>query len=500
MKIPIDRQSEQAIYLQIRDRLKHLIEAGVLLPGQQLPSIRGLAETTQVNKLTVIEAYGMLEAEGLIQARQGVGYFVSAAAIAFPKMESTFAPAQSVVIPNSPCGSFCRFYTSHAEVQEQPGMVDFGFGVPHPPEDLSRIARRAMTEVGDTLFHYNLPQGQVNLRQQVAQQLIQLGLEASANDLIITTGSQQGMFLAIHYYVQPGDWVIVESPTYAGVLAVLETLGARVIGIPMTAEGMNLELLEQYLQSHRPKLIFTISTLHNPTGISTSQAHRQQLLALAEQYECPIIEDNAYEGLNFETIPSPIKAFDRGDWVTYLGTFSKTLMPGLRVGYIVTNRQNHKALLDRKLLYDLHSSTVSQAIVSEYLASGHYRRHLNRLRTSHLQSRNLMLQAMARYFPDEVTWTVPKGGLFLWVQLPDCISLPLLWQDAIAQNVLISDSSVFFPGQLGYPALRLSFQHLPEDIERGTIVIANSLKRQLQTAKPTKRKSRPGNSVSRVTA
>lgn len=483
MKIPIDRQSGTPLYLQIRDRLKHLIQSGVLPPGHQLPSIRGLADAIQVNKLTVIEAYGMLEADGLIQARPGSGYFVSQSLCASPSLEATFAPAQSVIIPQHPCGSFCRFYTGFTEANRHPDMIDFGFGVPQPPEDLTRIARRAMSNMEDRLFHYSQPQGELTLRQQIAQQLVQLGLEVSADDLIITTGSQQGLFLALHHFVRPGDWVVVESPTYAGTLAVLDTLGARVIGIPMTAEGMNLELLEQYLKSHRPKLIFTISTFHNPTGITTTQAHRQQLVALAEQYECPILEDNAYEGLNFEPVPPPIKAFDREGWVTYLGTFSKTLMPGLRVGYIVTHRHNHQAFLSRKLLYDLHSSTVSQAIVSEYLASGHYRRHLNRLRVTHLQSRNAMLQAMERHFPEEATWTVPQGGLFLWVQFPECISIPALCREAIAQNVAIFDSSVFFPGQRGYPALRLSFLHSAEDIERGAIVLGDLLKRSLQPAR-----------------
>jgi len=190
---------------------------------------------------------------------------------------------------------------------------------------------------------------------------------------------------------------VVETPTYHGALAILENLRAKVIGIPMMVEGMNLELLEQYLCSHRPKLIYTISTLHNPTGITTSQSHRQRLLALAEQYECPLLEDNAYEGLQFEALPPPIKSLDRHDWVIYISTFSKTLMPGLRVGYMVVTGKHYRPILEQKLLHDLHVSTVSQAIVSEVLASGHYRRHLNRLRTNNLQSRNAMLQALERF-------------------------------------------------------------------------------------------------------
>jgi DNA-binding transcriptional MocR family regulator len=231
----------------------------------------------------------------------------------------------------------------------------------------------------------------------------------------------------MQYYLQKDDWVIVETPTYHGALGILESLQAKVIGIPMTAEGMNLELLEQYLKTHRPKLIYTISTLHNPTGITTSLAHRQTLLMLAQQYECLILEDNAYEGLKFQPVPPPIKALDRHNLVTYISTFSKTLMPGLRVGYMVVAGEHHQPLVKHKLLNDLHVSTVSQAIMSEFLATGHYRRHLNRLRISNLQSRNLMLQALENYFPEAISWTVPQGGLFLWTHLPNYLPIEPIW-------------------------------------------------------------------------
>lgn len=293
--------------------------------------------------------------------------------------------------------------------------------------------------------------------------------------MIITSGSEQALSLAMQYYLQPGDWAIVETPTYHGALGILENLGAKVIGIPMTAAGMNLELLEQYLCSHRPKLIYTISTLHNPTGITTSQVHRQQLLALAEQYECPILEDNAYEGLNFEPVPAPIKALDRHNLVTYICTFSKALMPGLRVGYMVVTGQHHRHLLKQKTLHDMHVSTVSQAIVSEFLASGHYRRHLSRLRTDNLQRRNAMLQALERCFPETISWTIPKGGLFLWTHLPEYLPIQAVCQQALAQNVLVANGAAFFPGR-GYPAMRLNFSRPLEEIEHGIEILGRLLK------------------------
>lgn len=469
MKIPINRHSPKPIYLQIRDRLSILIQSGMLQPGERLPSVRSLAEDVRVNKLTVLEAYSTLEAEGLIYVRQRAGYFVSDRVIASIKPKSTFAPIQDVIIQEQKSGSFIEQYTASLHVQTRGGAIDFSSGFPRIPglENMRRLARRAMTQAADTLFQYDFPQGQLTLRHQIAQMLVHQGLEVSPDNLIITNGSEQGLSLVTRHYIQPGDWVIVEAPTYHGALAILENIGARVIGIPMTAEGMNLELLEKYLYRCRPKLIYTVSTLHNPTGLTTSQSHRQQLLALAEQYECPILEDNAYEGLNFEFLPAPIKALDRHDLVTYIGTFSKTLMPGLRVGYIVVTGKHYRSILEQKLLHDLHVSTVSQAIVSEYLSSGYYRRHLSRLQTQNLQSRNTMLQALERYFPLEASWTVPQGGIFLWVQLPDGLPMQTIYHEALSRKVLIGCSRAFFPGQKGYRAMRLNFSHKLEDIDRG---------------------------------
>jgi DNA-binding transcriptional MocR family regulator len=478
MKIPLDRQTSQPIYLQIRDRVLRLITSGALKPGDRLPSVRELAREIQVNKLTVIEAYSVLEADGLIHARPGSGYFVNCCPPTPPKLASSFAPAQDVMIPPPQYGTFTKSYLAYLNAHRQPGILDFSSGFPQAfgLEDLQRIARRAMNQIASTLYNYHLPQGLPVLRQQIAQLLVQRGLVVAADDLIITSGSMQGLSLVMRHYLQPGDWAIVETPTYHGALAILESLGARVIGIPMTPTGMNLELLEQYLKSHRPRLIYTVSTLHNPTGITTPPAHRRQLLQLAHKYECPILEDNAYEGLNFEPVPPPIKSLDQTDTVIYAGTFSKTLMAGLRVGYLVVTGAQKQPLTERKLMDDLHTPTPSQAIVSEYLASGHYRHRLNQLQTWHQQSRNLMLQALEAHFPEEATWTVPAGGLLLWVQVPDQVPLEAICEKVREQGILVTPATAFFPDRRGYNAMRLNFSRTPEEITWGIAQIGRELK------------------------
>lgn len=493
MKIPLDRQAKQPIYLQIRDRIHHLIQTGHLPPDSQLPSIRALAKTTKVNKLTVIEAYSVLEADGLVRAKQGAGYFTNtlenesaadhnvsnrgSSSLHPPVIpRASFNPSQEVILPSGGTNSFPEIYYAALRSHGQPDVVDFSLGFPQPlgTEDLQRIARRAMKEA-HVFFQQGDPQGDIALRRQICQILMQQGLDVSPESLIVTSGSMQSLALLADHFISPGDRVIIEAPTYHGFISVLHQREAQIIGIPMTPEGMNLALLEQYLKSHSPKLIYTISTLQNPTGITTSVAHRRTLLALAAQYNCLVIEDNAYEPLSFDTTPPPIKAFDTTDHVIYVGTFSKSLMPGLRVGYMAVTGEHNTALTQRKLLHDFHLSNASQAIVKEYLASGHYRRRLKRIRTLHRDRRDYMLGLLAAHFPPTVTWTVPEGGTFLWIQLPDTVSVADVSTAAAAQRVLLGSGSAFFPTGQGYPALRLNFSLPPEETERGIRVLGEIL-------------------------
>ena len=503
MKIPLDRQAPTPIYLQIHDRIASLIHKGHLSPGAQLPSIRKLAQTAQVNKLTVMEAYSVLEADGLVQAKRGAGYFINSpdkrqplisrpqktirestgetaaeSAAANISLTPTFNPTQTVILPGQGVDSFPATYRASIHSHEQSGYIDFsqGFCQPVGAEELQRIARRAMKSSA-TFFRNVSPEGDRTLRSQIAQLLIQQGLEISPDNIILTNGSMQALSLLVDHFVEAGDWVIVEAPTYHGFLSVLQQRNAQVIGIPMTATGMNLELLAQYLKSHRPKLIYTISTLHNPTGITTTLSHRRALLQLANQYNCQIIEDNAYEPLSFGLTPPPIKALDTSDRAIYIGTFSKALMPGLRVGYMAITGEEKAALSDRKLLHDFHISTASQAIVKEYLTTGHYRRRLDKIRKLHRTRRDFVLSAIVRHFPENVTWTVPDGGTFLWVQLPDGICLKTLVAEAAQQKVLIGSGAGFFPTERGYPAFRLNFSLPPEVSEKGIQRIGSILKR-----------------------
>ncbi len=467
------------MYLQIQERLQALIESGSLVAGERLPSIRSLAKTLQVNKLTVLEAYDRLVAEGSICARQGSGYFVVEARVPDPEKPCCFAPEQQVVVYETQANRPFAVYARSIQARQQPGWVDLSCAFPkHPPEDLARMIRRVAADA-EAFYAYDAIGGDERLRQQVAHLLLQVGLETNPEDVLIVNGAMQGLSLAIRHFLKPGDWVVVESPTFFSVLPIFEQVGCRIIGIPMNREGMNLDLLARYLESHRPRLIFTISTLHNPTGITTPETHRRQLLDLASHYECPILEDNAYEGLHFGSPPPPLKVLDPEDWVTYVGTFSKVLSPGLRVGYLVVPPAHRQALLEQRYLTDIHTPTITQAVVSEYLSQGHYRRHLQKVHAQLHHNRNLVLHGLERHFPDWARWTVPDGGMFLWVQLPDPWGplMPTLIQKAEADGILILSGAGFFADGTGYPAIRISYANvLPELIDTALSKLGSWLK------------------------
>ncbi len=419
MKIPLNRQAKQPIYLQIRDRIGHLIQTGHLPPDAQLPSIRVLAQTVKVNKLTVLEAYSVLEADGLVRAKQGSGFFINppgyratAPKVISPESRPVersrqFNPAQEVIIPTHGINAFPKIYAASLHTHAQDNYIDFGLGFPQPSglEDLQRIARRAMKEA-HTFFHPGDPQGDLGLRQQITQLLIQQGLEISPENLIVTSGSMQSLSLLVEHFVAPGDRVMVEAPTYHGFLSSLQQRNAQIVGIPMTLTAF----------------------------------------------------------------------FDTSDHVIYVGTFSKTLMPGLRVGYMAITGAESQSIIERKLLHDFHVSTASQAIIKEYLSSGHYRRRLNQLRSLHRERRDHMIAALLRHFPANVTWTVPNGGTFLWIQLPDSLCVMAVCAAAAAQKVLVGSGAAFFPTHQGYPALRLNFSLPPAVTERGIQILSDILK------------------------
>ncbi|MCP4515016.1 MAG: PLP-dependent aminotransferase family protein, partial [Delftia sp.] len=258
------------------------------------------------------------------------------------------------------------------------------------------------------------------MRVTVAQILSSQGIPAQPDNILITSGSQQALNLVAQVLLHPRDVVLVESPTYNVAIDLFRSLDVRLLGVPVDEGGMQVERVEDALRTARPRLIFTVPTFHNPTGTCMSSQRRRRLVALAERYNVPILEDDFIGNLRFEGRALPaIKALDSGGHVIYAGTFSKIMMPGLRLGFLVAIGPIYERLLASKYVSDLATSELLQRALEEYITVGRYHAHLRRVVQAHRARRDAMVQALRRYLPAEARWLPPQGGRYVWLQLPE---------------------------------------------------------------------------------
>ncbi|HND50192.1 MAG TPA: PLP-dependent aminotransferase family protein, partial [Anaerolineales bacterium] len=288
------------------------------------------------------------------------------------------------------------------------------------------------------------------------------------------------IFLASQVLLKPNDIVLVEDPTYSAALDLFRTLGFQIVGIPVDSQGMQVEKLEKLLQQYHPKLIYTIPNFHNPTGTCLSSARRRELILLAGKYNVPILEDDFVGDLRYEGHTQPsLKSLDPGGQVIYISTFSKMLMPGLRVGFIVADGPVYDSLLNFKRLSDLATSTLIQRALDAYMTVGRYQTYLHRSNQIFRSRRDAMLDAIKKHLPSTINFELPKGGLFIWLQLPKSISANELLPVACKEGVAFSPGNSFFiDGISGEDWIRLNFASQPvEDIEEGIKRLGNALKK-----------------------
>jgi GntR family transcriptional regulator/MocR family aminotransferase len=478
MRIPLDRQSTIPLYQQIEGYLRQGILSGSLAPNTRLPASRQLARDLGINRITVENAYAELETEGLIYSKMGSGTYVlpPSPLLAFPKDKPGAAwplwqqslGLEGRIPDNKSSNEISRRETRRSQ------LISFasGIGDSHlfPTEDFRKVLQTVMRRDGIAALDYGEPNGHAPLRETITHILASQGLQTRSENVLITAGSQQALSLVSQLLLKPGDVIMVESPTYSGALDLFRALGFKVVGVPVDRHGMQVEALEKLLQQHHPKLIYTIPTFHNPTGTCLSSPRRIQLIILADRYNIPILEDDFVGDLRYEGRNQPaLKALDPGGRVIYVSTFSKILMPGLRVGFLVAEGPIYHRLVNFKRVNDLATSTLIQRAVEVYVTVGRYQSYLRRSCQIFHKRRDAMLLAIQRYMPPEINLDPPQGGLFIWLQLPENLSseklLPLAWEEGVD----FAPGNGFFPDGLGGNHwLRLNFvAQAPEQIEEG---------------------------------
>ncbi len=413
----LDRESIVPLYRQIYEHLREAILAGTLPESTRLPPERSMAERLAVNRSTIVHAYRELVADGLIEQRVGSGSRV------VPQLRGG-QPARGagvpwwVTLPPWRVGEFPNILGELAAKQE-PGRISFVQGVaPDEPSPLGELAQSFERVARDPRFvlSYGDSEGYEPLRQAIATRMNGNGASSIApKNVIVLTGSTQGIMIVAQSLAEPGDEIIVESPSYPGALQIFQINGLRAIPVPVDEDGMRVDHVEAILRTRRPRFIYTMPSLHNPTNATMNADRRERLATIAKRSGVPIIEDDPYGPLAQHALPPLVSLAP--DHVVYLSTFSKTIAPSLRVGWLAAPRMILERLLLRKQAYDMATSLYVQAAIVDYLERG-YDAHVAQLREELLLRRTIADEAMVKHWPSSVRAISAPGGFYIWVQTP----------------------------------------------------------------------------------
>lgn len=356
------------------------------------------------------------------------------------------------------------------KVTEHPEVISFAGGMPSPDSfpvsAIKKMVVKVLEKHGKQALQYGTTEGLESLREALAKRMKKFGIKCNKDEILIASGSEQAIDLIAKIFINPGDYIVVENPTYLGAIVSFNSYQARFIPIPMDEKGMITSALEEALKKCRklPKFIYTVPIFQNPSGATLSLERRKHMLKLAEKYKIPIVEDDAYSELRYSgrSLPS-LKSLDRKGIVIYLRTFSKILAPGLRLGWVVADKKILKKLVIAKQGTDSCTNTLSQYIADEYLRSGLIDKQIPKIRKMYKKKRDIMLKALKKYFPKEVKWTKPDGGLFVWVELPkyfDTEDTQDMFGEAIKEKVAFVHGAAFFVDRKGHKnTMRLNFSN-----------------------------------------
>ena len=494
----IDADSAVPVYRQIADGIREAVASGRLRAGKRLPPTRDLARQLRVNRNTVVAAYELLVEEGFARSHTGRGTFLV--------FEGAPAPSTQ---PIAPAGD--AWFTGFSRAVEGPGVAGLlsayrvaiasdgiSFSGSYPASDLMpveafrRAMERVLKEKGAEVLSYGPPSGYAPLREAIAGDMRKGGSRVVADDVLVTNGSQQAIELVFRAFLDPGDPVVIEEPTYTGALSALASLGARTISVPLDEQGLRTDVLALALERHRPRVIYVQPNFHNPTTRVLSVERRRELLDLAARYSCTVVEDEWAGDLRFEgkDLPS-LHALDGGRRVVHLSTFSKKLLPGLRVGWVTAPEPVLQRLLVLKQIEDHGTSLLVQAALHAFLEDGGLEEHLDRVRVAYRERRDAMLAALDDYAPDEVQWTRPEGGLFLWLTLPEGVDAGEIFAAARERGVLFSRGELFHSDGGGRNTMRLTFSAAePTEIRTGIRILGTLLQERVPPGSGVERRER----------
>lgn len=447
-------------YEALAEEIAQSIRTGVMKLGDRLPSVRQASASRGISASTVFQAYYLLEARGLIRARDRSGYYVSAgAASRLPEPDLASRPAEE-----STDVDVSQLVFEVLESVKTRDVVPFGSAFPSPLLfPLPRLAKSMASSVQQMdpwSTVDDLTPGNASLRRQIALRYLADGIHVHPDEIVITNGALEALNLCLQAVTRPGDSVIIESPAFYGALQALERIGLKAIEVPThPRDGIDLDALTAALERHRPKACWLMTNFQNPLGSLMDDEKKKTLVALLASHEVPLIEDDVYGELYFGSKrPKPAKAFDGMGLVMHCSSFSKCLAPGYRVGWAIPGKFV-SAVSRLKLTTTISASAPAQAALADYLAKGGYDKHLRQLRHALSIQQTAMIQAVNRYFPRGTKATRPQGGYLLWVELPEVINTLAVHRQALPLGISIAPGPLFSARRNFQSCLRLNYGH-----------------------------------------
>ena len=423
--VRIDKKSKMPMFKQVIEQLREKIDSQVLEPGYQLPSTRQLASKLGVNRATIYKAYQELWALGYIESRSGSYSYVR---------QKRDQITQRDITKETKIDWSKKINPRVEEVYEMFGVLNYPFsqiseefdgidlGRLHPDtrifpiDEYRKSLNKVMQQRGDRILDYGTSRGDVSLREYIAHRLRLHGVTTNKEEILITNGAQNAIDLLMKLFTKPGDRVFVESPTYGMVIPTLKFYGCEIVSIPMKKDGVDLSTIEKEFAKGLPVFFYTMPNFHNPTGITTDQTHREKLIALFEKFKVPIIEDAYEEEMKyFGKVPLPIKSMDINQIVIYIGSFSKILFPGIRLGWISANDEIITRLAMLKRFGDISSTLPAQAALADFCQKGHYEIHIKRIHKVYRRRMLLAMQQLDKHIKNKnISWIEPNGGYTIW--------------------------------------------------------------------------------------
>jgi DNA-binding transcriptional MocR family regulator len=468
------------LYEQLADSIAQSIQEGVLCRGDKLPSVRQASASRAVSPSTVFQAYYLLEARGLISARERSGYFVSGGTVGMPTSPEPIAQMNEELTQVD----VSELVFEVLESIRVKNVIPLGSAFPSPLlfplNNLARTMAASVQMMDPWSSVDNLSPGDANLRRQIALRYMIDGLHVATNEIIITNGALEALNLCLMAVARPGDTILIESPTFYAALQSIERVGLSAVEVPShPRDGIDLIAMELALERHQPKACWLMTNFQNPLGSLLSDEKKKALVALLTKYQVPLIEDDVYGELYFgDKRPTPAKAFDTEGLVMHCSSFSKCLAPGYRVGWVATGRYS-KAIERLKLTTTLSASAPAQVALAQYLQKGGYDKHLRSLRHTLLVNQIKFTEAIERYFPDGTRLTVPQGGYFLWVKLPDGVNALEVHRIALANGISIAPGPIFSAQKRFTDYIRLNYGHIWDARMEASLSTLGSIVRDL---------------------